>query len=270
MRRFNKRRSLGAALLGAVLILVGIAPARGDFEVQLSYGGATILIDGTTGQVTTSGGASTKGAIVDTSTTGTIGILNLTVSNNGTTGGFKISATIADSNSPGTPAAAIIDLSSLTITNQTGVTGNSTLTVTSGDTGFTAPTGQVSLLSTASATASGNNKSNASFTFTSYMDTTNAQFGRQRGTSTITLNPIAPGSSGSGNVYLTTVVNPQTPQPPYSLTEIETITLANGDKLTDGSTGTSLLAPAPLGWVLLLSALPCLGVGLWRRSRRPA
>ncbi len=251
-------------------ILAGIAmcglapPARADFEVQFSYGGATILIDGTTQSVSVSGGAAMPAAgSIDFSTPGTITINSLTISPNGTTGGFAVSATIADSNSPGANNIASIDLSSLSIKNKTGITGNSTLTITSGDTGFTQPTSPpaVLLASTISATAAGTNSHSATVTFNSYLDTTNQQFGEGQGTPTIALGPITAGNSASGNslAYLS-----GTPIP-YSLTEVETVTLANGDKLTDGSSGTTATAPAPTGLSLALSGLPVLGVFYLRR-----
>jgi hypothetical protein len=264
--------SLGAILAGVVI--AGLAPpAQADFVVQFSYNGAQIKIDGTTGTVTTSGGASVSGASIDTSTAGSIGINNLTVSTSGTTGGFKISATIADSNSPGTPDAATIDLSSLRIKNQNSGAGSGTLTVTTGDTGFTAPVGQVNLTSTMSATASGLNAQNASVTFNSCLDQTNTQFGTSGSgvTGTPTINfTVAPGNSGppnppGPNSYAVLTVS----QTPYSLTQVAQFTLANGDVLTDGSSGTTVTSPAPAGLVLALTGLPCLLLGRWLRRREP-
>jgi hypothetical protein len=214
-----------------------------------------------------SGGASVGSALIDYSTPGTISIYNLTISNTGTTGGFKVKATIADSNSPGVNNVASIDLSSLTITNQTGVSGNSTLTMTTGDTGFTQPTGpNVTVTSTISGTTAGTNSANASIQFDSYLDTTNTQFGTQQLLiPTIHLDPIAPGSSQSGNSVGTLVGTPI----PYSLTQVAQITLANGDKLTDGSSGTTVTAPAPAGLLLALSCIPVLVARpLLRRVRR--
>src|SRR5262249_47009618 len=146
-----------------------------------------------------------------------ITIHNLVVSPTGTTGGFSIDATVAISNSPGSATVAKLSLSSLTILNQTGVDGNSTLTITTGDTGFTSPVqNPVNLKSTISATADGGNSSNATVVFNSYLDTTNTQFGTQQGAPTITLNGIAPGESQSLNTFAS--VNAATT--PYSLTQI--------------------------------------------------
>jgi collagen type VII alpha len=267
------RKFLFLAVL-AGLTMAGLAlPARADFEVKFSYGGATVTIDDTLGSVSVSGGASTAGATIIYGS-GTVSIYNLTVSNTGSTGGFSVSATIADSNSPGA-ATAYIDNSSLQIKNQTGVAGNSTLTITTGDTGFTLPTGGPgTLTSTISATASGANAANAKVVFNSYIDTTNTQFGipGTGSTPTITLNPIAPGTSGSGNSTATVGTTPV----PYSLTQVGQYTLAystatsTGDKFTDGSSGTTLTSPAPAGLVLLLTGVPMLYLGARAARRRIA
>jgi hypothetical protein len=258
MMRINKGFSL-AFLLGLALFLGRGSPARGDFEVIFSYNGATITLDGTTQQTTATGGASLGGALIDYSTPGTISISNLTISTTGTSGGFRVSATVADSNSPGSGTAATIDLSSLSIQNRSSAQG--TLTITTSDTGFTAPTGQLSLMSTISATAAGTNKASAQVTFNSSVSFANSTFG----TPQINLSPITPGSSLSGNSAL--VVN--VTSTPYTLSQVEAVTLGAGDKLTDGSTGTTLIVPAPSGLTLLLCGLPCLGIGLWRRFRKP-
>jgi hypothetical protein len=253
-------------LLGAILAGIAIAgptpAARADFEVQFSYGGATVLVDGTTGQVTTSGGASIKGANIDTSTPGTINIFGLVVSPGGTKGGFSISATIADSNSPGTQTIALIDLQSLVIKNNSG--SSSTLTITAGDTGFTQPNNpQLTLQSTIGATAKQSNQSNATIVFNSYVDGSNAQFGTAQGAPTINLT-VGPGHlSDSGNSYAT-VTNISIP---FSLTEIAQVTLANGETLADGSSGVSVVTPEPSSMALAgFGAIAVLGYG-WRRRK---
>jgi len=261
---FRFRKMLLFAAMTAAAVLLGPPSARADFEVEFTFGGATILVDATTQTVTSSGGASTAGASFNFSA-GTVSINNLTISPTGATGGFKISATIADSNSPGGKVATI-DTSSLSILNQTGTAGNSTLVLTTGDTGFTSPSGpSVGLTSTISATAAGTNSANASVLFNSYLDTTNAQFGTQQGTPTILLSPLSPGSSLSGDTSAALTGTPS----PYSLTEVAKITLANGDKLTDLSSGTTVV-PAPAGLALALTGLPLLGLGGWLRRRKQA
>jgi hypothetical protein len=254
-------------LLGAVLVSIALAgtapPARADFEVQFSFGGASVLIDATTGQITYSGGAKSSGLIYIASPT-EVDITSLVVSPNGSSGGFKVTATVAESNSPGAENVATLSLSSLKIVNQGATTG--TLTVTTGDTGFTQPKQNPALLtSTMSATASGTNNATNSVVFNSYLDTTNTQFGQQQGSPTITLS-VAPGVSGSDNE--SAFVNAS--QTPYSLTQVAQFTLAGGNYFTDGSSGTTVTAPAPAGILLVLSGLPLACLFYLRRRVPPA
>jgi hypothetical protein len=267
MTRFCKPFTLAAILAG--FAMAGLAPpARADFDVEFIYGGATILVDVTTQTATASGGASLSGATITYNSAGKVTISNLTIDPKGSTdsntAGFNISASISTSNSPGTPTVAQITTSGLSITNQSGAAGNSTLTVITGSTGFTQPLGQVALKGTASVSADGLNSSNAKFVMNSYINTNNAQFGTTFGAPAITLNPVAPGASASGNSYIT-VPNATAP---YSIVEQEQYTLANGDDFFDGSTGTSVVTPAPAGLVLALTGLPCLGIGSWLRRRK--
>jgi hypothetical protein len=283
MNRFRKLLTLAASLAG--FAMAGLAPpARADFEVVFSYNGATVTIDETsasTGTATATGGASLSGVTINgtalSGTSGTftfvsdrISISNLTVdpnaSKDGNSGGFNINASVAKSNSPGTTAVATISTSGLLIANQTGVNGNSSLVVTTGSQGFTAPTGNpVNLNSTASASADGANSGNASLVFNSYLNENNALLGTTVGSPTINLSPITPGASMSANSYALVNANVT----PYSLVQVGKYTLGNGDDFFDGSTGTSVTAtPAPAGLMLALTGLPCLGFGswLWRRK----
>lgn len=269
--------------------IAGLAPpGRADFEVQLSYNGGVVTIDGTTGLATASGGASLNGATINgTAVSGTsysftvvnnkITISGLTVDPNGVsdsnTGGFNISASISKSNSPGNSTVGTISSSGLGILNQSGVSGNGTLTMVTGSTGFTSPaTNPVVLESTVSVSADATNSASASVVFNSYLNTNNSQFGTGSpgfGSPTVNLGPIAPGASAS------------TPNPPgfvsatgspgatpYSIVQVGKYTLANGDDFFDGSTGTSVVpTPAPGGLMLAIGALPALGVGAWFRRR---
>jgi len=267
-------------LLAGIALLGAAAPARANFQVQFSYNGTTVNVDGTVHQVTVTNSTGTTtyngsyiafggGAFVDTSTSGSINVYNLTVGKGATNGGFNVSASIAKSNMPGTPTVATIDMSSLSITNNSGVSGKGTLTMITGDTGFTAPQRPVAtLVSTMSATAAGTNNDTADVTFNSYLDNSNHQFGTTgagiQSTPAINLSGITAGTSKSDNQSAQVDAS----QIPYSLTQVERISLSSGDRLSDGSSGTSLMAPAPPGWLLACSGVPFLGAAYLRRQRR--
>jgi len=276
-------------LFGAILAGIAMAglapPARADFEVQFSFGGATITVDDTTGVATASGGASLNGAQINgTSVSGTsasftkvggkLSIFGLTVDPSGTsdgnTGGFNISATVSKSNSPGTLNVAAITLSSLAIFNQTGVSGTSTVNLLAGDTGFTAPSSGIPLgtLTSMSGTAdpfngSGLPGSGGTLVLNSYVDTTNSQFGTQQHVGMITLN-IPAGGSQSGNVTGTANTNPT----PYSLTLALAATVANNNDISDGSSSLQLTAPEPSS--MALAGFGAFSMLLYARKRRKA
>lgn len=267
-------------------VLVGIAmgglatPARADFEVQLEYAGNILTVNNTKktytdnyGKVyTTSDG--TGGAAINFNwdgfdyAAGTVSLNGIVISANGKTPGFTVSSTMSESNSPGSNDLATINTSSLSIKNQTGVAGYSSLTITTGDTGFMSPhENTVSVLSSVGATAYGGNSASASVTFNSYIDTTNTQFGKQQGGLGIALVSIAPGGTQSGN--FSEFLDASTI--PYSVTNVVKYTLSNGDKFTDGSLATTVTAPAPAGFFLAVSGLPVIGlVFLRRRNLRAA
>jgi hypothetical protein len=260
-----------AVVVGVSIFFGPAVPARADFEVQFSFGGATITFDNTTGTYSTAGGASVSGATMNgvalsggtfTPVAGTMTISGLVISPSGTTGGFKVNTTVTDSNSPGS-SVATIDFSSLSIKNQSGASG--TLSVLNGDTGFTSPTGAKGTLeSSISASAAAANGSNATVKWASFIDTTNAQFGTQQGIAgePVTLT-IAHGGTKSSDLFGSVTPTPT----PYSMTEQLSITLANGDSLTDLSGVTNLTVPVPAGIALVLSGMPVLGLG-WLRARR--
>jgi len=267
------RKFLFLAVLTGLAMAGPAPPARADFEVQFSYGGAAITIDVTTQTASATGGASLAGATIHYNSASKVTITGLTVDPNagtdGNSGGFTINASVSTTNSPGLPTIATISTSGLGIMNQTGVNGNSTLTITTGSTGFAAPaTNPVILTSTASVSADGTNGANASLVFNSYLNANNSQFGTgPPGAPTITLSPVAPGASASGNTSATVPLTAT----PYSIVQVGQYTLGNGDDFFDGSTGTNVMpTPAPTGLVLALSAMPVLCFGAWLRRRHLA
>jgi hypothetical protein len=164
-----------------------------------------------------------------------------------TIGHFTFQADIATSNSPGSVSPAVLSLSQTSITT----TGGGTLTITVNDTGFTAPgTGLATVttqLSTTSLTAGGS---------VSILSRVN---GTQVGP-TLTLGTAAAGTMGSGNINIGT--------PPFTLTNVTTVTLTAGGMLQ--STGNTTVAPVPEPATLFMAfaAVPIFGLGYWRQRRR--
>src|SRR5258707_126302 len=103
------------AMLAGLAMAVFTSSSRADFEVQFSYGGATITVDVTMQTTSVSGGASLSGASITYTGSNKVSIHNLTISNAGTTGGFVIDASVSTTNTPGTPNAATISTSGLGI-----------------------------------------------------------------------------------------------------------------------------------------------------------
>jgi hypothetical protein len=250
---------LSGALLAAVLFLGRPSSALGDFEVVFDHGGAPITLDAKTQKPTLSEGESTAGTSVIYSV-GQITFLNLIDSPNGFSDGFNISATIVGSNSPATSTAAAISLSRLSNKNQS--SGRGTLSIISGDTGSTAPTGKVTLTGTTSALAFGTNASNVADSFISYLETTNTQFGEQSSAHPIDPAIIAASTSESGNTYSKLDIT----HTPYSIPEVEKVSLGGGDRPTVVSSETDVFLPSPSGLALVLAAVPFLGAVFWRRS----
>jgi hypothetical protein len=100
-----------------------------------------------------------------------------------------------------------------------------------------------------------------------FADKTNTLFGQQFASTLLTFGPNGTSTSFSqdGEVDgFTTLPGSQ----PYSLTFTETFTLAGNSSITLTGGNVQTAVPAPTGLVLVLSAVPILGLGFWRRRQK--
>jgi hypothetical protein len=230
----------------AVLVAVAIlgAPTQARADLQVSWSASTALLG-------------------ESTTNGTISSLS-----NGSAGGFTISGNAAGA---ATLGATAMDLSSISISSSAG----GTLTLYLTQNGLTSPTGLGTLTGTLTGhfiTGSG------SVSMVAYGNDTNLLYGNAAGVSpggfsesgttpasggltNVATGAISPGGSASTQFNATN---------PYSMTEIIMITFnSSGGTVSLSSDGsTTFSTPAPAGLVLLFSAVPCVGLGLWRRSRK--
>jgi MYXO-CTERM domain-containing protein len=179
-------------------------------------------------------------------------------------GGLAVTVNTSTSNSPGTAAAGILSIQTLTITNNNSVPV--TLTVQASDTGFAqpgSPSSPMNLISSLSGTSSGAGSGDV-VTFQSFVDTANGQSTTGiGGTGSPTPLQSQPITSSFNN---TTGENWTMGSGPYSLTNYLTITISGGATanftgITTASTGT--LVPEPT-----MGIVPALALGLLARRRR--
>jgi hypothetical protein len=258
-------RQFAAFMMGAVALLLATGvEARAGFSVYLMSGDSTNTLSWT--------GDYDRG-------TGdkTISAHDLRV------GQFRISGVFADSNSPGNPASADLNLTSLTIFNKGPSTATLWLQVV--DTDFTQaghPGSSMTLHSLATVEVKGGPGDGNSFTFLDEVDPNNGQFLDGSGnptmsvtgaisSTTLSLEPV-PGASGifaAGNAVDYTRATTD-----YSLANLSSITLGPGGKVTldvsSDLTDPPTAVPAPPALVLLLTGLPPLGLGACLRRRRLA
>jgi hypothetical protein len=246
-------------LLGAAAVLVlGAGQSRADFVVKLETGSYSESISWDHAAYDDSG--------------------DKEISWVGSFHGFAINFVIATSNSPGSPDGAFLTIDSMTVDNPTSRAGTLVISVT--DTDFALPGSNGSLMDMDSSAGGSISKKGASlagnsFTFQSYADLGNQEFGK-----TITSGPQTFNATGNSTYSIGGAPNGDksvdfTHGPePYSLTDVSTITLNPGVKIQfSGNTDVSdpLPAPEPATLALLLTGLPCLGLGGWLRRRgRPA
>jgi hypothetical protein len=183
------------------------------------------------------------------------------ITNTSIVGGFGIAISIAASNSPGTSTAGLLQISSLLIENQGSGTGS--LTITTSDTGYTAPGGggsSMSLENDIGGTFSIGSAVGNTVTFRSFADPTNGQ--PAGSVSTPSLVFLKSTTSTTESFSGSNSVNWIRGGGPYSLTNVATVTLAAGGQIN--LSGTTTVVPEPTS-VVALGALSAAAFGLRRR-----
>jgi hypothetical protein len=167
-----------------------------------------------------------------------------TINNTTNVGGFGVAITIGESNSPGNGTAGLLQISNLSIENQTGGTGS--LTITASDTGYTAP-GTAGVPMTLESDMGGTFSKGAaignSVTFQSFADPLNSQPTAANPTPLLTFNKATSNTtesfSGSTQGAFTHGAGA------YSLSNVTTITLAAGGQVNLSGTTTASAVPEP-------------------------
>jgi hypothetical protein len=181
-------------------------------------------------------------------------------------GDYRITGTIADSNNPGTPADAFMDLTNFTVTR---VTSNSAapLIVLASDIGFTMPVPfGASNLGALSASYTSNFTQSSAGDKTSYDSWLNADntifstAGTSPGAQTYTSTGV---NTTSGALQTGVVDAPYAI--PFGITTKGSIDMAVGSQLQTTSTVTLMAVPEPATVGLAFSAIAIMGLGYWRR-----
>jgi len=177
-------------------------------------------------------------------------VSNTKGSYSGTVGVFDIQGGFTTSNAPGTPNLARFSDSN-TAVSSSGFSGTKTLTITVED-DFTAPIGGNGLKSILSVGQLEPGGGTATVTYQSFLDAF-------AGT-TLSTNAVAAGLTVEDHVVTSG---------PFHLKSVTTYTITGtgvGHEIDIQSTGITSVAPAPAGLVLVMSALPVMGLG-WVRRR---
>jgi len=172
------------------------------------------------------------------------------ITNRSNVSGFGVAITIAESNSPGTASAGLLQISNLSIENQASGTGSLTITVS--DTNYTAPGSNGSpmvLDSDIGGTFSKGAAVGDSVTFRSFADPANGQPATTNGTAALTFSKATTSTteafSGSNQSAFTRGAGA------YSLANVATITLAAGGQVNLSGTTTATPEPASLSLLAL-------------------
>jgi hypothetical protein len=186
-----------------------------------------------------------------------------TINNTSTVGGFGVAITIAESTSPGNSTAGLLQISNLSIQNQSSGTGSLTITVS--DNNYTAPGAggvPMTLESDIGGTFSKGAAIGNTVTFQSFADPANGQPTALNPTPLLSFSKATSSTtesfSGSNQGGFTRAAGP------YSLTNVTTITLAAGGQVNISGTTTASAVPEPAS----LGVLALGGLLAARRRRR--
>jgi len=229
------------AVLASVVALGVPSAARADIELALQEDGGSRIVVNTslTNDVSFSG---------DFSIGGVVGSGDFTISilgghrDNGVTMSDLLSSTVS-------------------VKNNTGVAHTLHLWVSSD--GYTLPLG--GLLGVESSMGGTLNTGTLTPTFQAYADKANAIFGTSDFTNGLQTTSFNGSSFDTGSKF---GVFSRTGN--YSLTSVTNLALGGGAQANYSSHVNVTAVPAPAGVVLALTALPCLGLGFWRRRRQQA
>lgn len=235
MFRIAKWLSWVAAV--AVAVLLGTAgTARATIELDLASGSSTV-----TKSDPNSGGS---------------------VSYTGAVGNFSVVMAYGDSNSPG-GQSALAEAGSITLTNNSSSAQTITIKVSAQD--FTAPVNPA-LEVTDTVSGSVAKGSVVSVTAQGYADSSNTLFGQGFASTQLNLGTYGNGTSFSANG----VAGSFNSGSKYSLTFIETITLAGNSSVTLTGGNVQAMLPEPTSMMAAFTAMPFLGLGVWMRRRKQA
>src|SRR5215472_3055950 len=199
-------RITALAVIAAGLACVSATQARADLVLDLSFNGGPFQVF----QVTNDAGP--------ISTSGVISVPN-----------FSLNLT-AQSNSPGTPSLADLSSTVLSIANTNTSGAASTIGFLLGAQGFMSPSGTVLLTQTIEGNATAVTPGDA-VTLQSFLDTNNGQNNTGPGVQSLpTLNPPLP--PGGGAFAASNGPTPVAGATTYSMTELFSVTLNPGDKVS--------------------------------------
>jgi len=249
-------KAFGLAGLAGAVLLIAPAPARASlqFTMTITSGGASASYDFATATPTFSGAAA---GTFSSMSLGGVTEIDFT----GIVNGLVFILRSTDTNSPGTPTLASLDISGGNISN--GNVGATSFSVDVLADSYTQPASPPNLnfSSTASGSVLTGTLTNANFTVTAGAFTSTNNVANGTG-----ITGPASASTGTASQVITLNVPPS-----YTMTAQYTGTLSAGARTTSlGGLGTITPAPEPSTLVALAAGAPVIGLGRWLRRRKVA